>query len=116
MASWHHIRSVSGASNASRRTRVWPNAARSQDLHPFDSLSVPPLELDDILLLPGPHLQKVIALAAPWAELDSKIHLLPRFPYKPLFKKLCTLYIVVLFTLFCLALNVEQTLNNMPLR
>lgn len=71
-ASWHHIRSVSGASNASRRTRVWPNAVRSQDLHPFDSLSVPPLELDDILLLPGPHLQKVIALAAPWAELDSK--------------------------------------------
>lgn len=39
---------------------------------PFNSFDVPPLELDDILLLPGPHIRNVIALTAPWVELDSK--------------------------------------------
>lgn len=71
-ASWYHVRSASGASSASYRNRIRSHLTRSPDLHPFDSISVPPLGLDDILLLPGSHLQNVIALAAPWAELDSK--------------------------------------------
>lgn len=73
-ASWHRGRSVSGTStaSASRRTRPRNLAAQSQDIRPFDTLSAPPLSLDDILLLPGPHLHNVIALAAPWTELDSK--------------------------------------------
>lgn len=39
---------------------------------PFNSFQVPSLELDDILLIPGPHLRNVIAVTAPWVELDSK--------------------------------------------
>lgn len=39
---------------------------------PFNSFEVPPLELEDILLLPGAHVRNVIALTAPWVELDSK--------------------------------------------
>lgn len=39
---------------------------------PFNSFDVPALELDDILLLPGAHIRNVIALTAPWVELDSK--------------------------------------------
>lgn len=39
---------------------------------PFTSFDVPPLEFDDILLLPGAHIRNVIALTAPWVELDSK--------------------------------------------
>lgn len=39
---------------------------------PFNSFDIPPLELEDVLLLPGPHIRNVIALTAPWVELDSK--------------------------------------------
>lgn len=39
---------------------------------PYDSLEVPPLEQEDVLILPGPHVRNVIASTAPWVELDSK--------------------------------------------
>lgn len=42
------------------------------DSLPFNSFDVPPMEFDDILLLPGAHIRNVIALTAPWVELDSK--------------------------------------------
>lgn len=50
------------------------NKSSSQPTHslPFNSFEAPPLEFDDILLLPGAHIRNVIALTAPWVELDSK--------------------------------------------
>lgn len=39
---------------------------------PFHSFDVPPLEFDDILLLPGAHIRNVVAFTAHWVELDSK--------------------------------------------
>lgn len=39
---------------------------------PFDSFEVPPLDHEDVLLIPGEHIRNVIAITAPWVELDSK--------------------------------------------
>lgn len=38
---------------------------------PYDALLVPPLDPEDALLVPGPHLRNVVAITAPWVELDS---------------------------------------------
>lgn len=48
------------------------NSTQAGESLPFHSCEVPPMESDDILLLPGAHVRNVIALTAPWVELDSK--------------------------------------------
>lgn len=47
-------------------------------------ITVPPLKAEDLLFHPGPHVSNTIALAAPWAELDSRYDALCEVSYQVL--------------------------------
>lgn len=53
-----------------------------------ESVVVPPLEAEDILFFPGPHVSNTIALAAPWAELDARHDVLSQVSYQVLRREL----------------------------
>lgn len=48
------------------------NGERHSSAESLFEAEVPMPELDDVVMLPGPHISNTIALASPWVELDSK--------------------------------------------